>query len=271
MNLTFFYIVKKEFFLRNVTVRNNLAGEVMVIFSFFRDDPEAISALLGSVQQAFPQISSLVYVINGKANDTIQDLDIQVFHGNDHLIECMEDLQFRISPKSFFQTNTTQALNLYRVVRDWAGLEGTETVYDLYTGTGTIALFLARHCALVVGLEYVPEAIDDAILNANLNGIRNADFFAGDIRLLLTPEFMEAHGRPDVIITDPPRTGMHEDVVKAILSARPRRIVYVSCNPATQARDLAVLSEHYRVDRCQPVDMFPYTHHVENVALLTLR
>lgn len=270
-NLPFFDIVNKAGFLRNVTVRNNLAGDVMVIFSFFRDDPEAIAALLGSVKQAFPRITSLAYVINGKANDTIQDLDIQVFHGNDHLIERMEDLQFRISPKSFFQTNTTQALNLYRTVRDWATLEGGETVYDLYTGTGTIALFLARHCARVVGLEYVPEAIEDAILNADLNGIRNADFFAGDIRLLLTPEFMEAHGRPDVIITDPPRTGMHEDVVKAILTARPRRIVYVSCNPATQARDLAILSEQYNVERCQPVDMFPYTHHVENVALLTIR
>jgi 23S rRNA (uracil1939-C5)-methyltransferase len=180
----------------------------------------------------------------------------------------MEDLQFRISQKSFFQTNTTQALRLYQVVRDWAALTGNETVYDLYTGTGTIALFLARHCTRVVGLEFVPEAIDDANRNAELNGIKNAAFYAGDIRALLTADFIAANGSPDVIITDPPRTGMHEDVVKAILSVKPEKIVYVSCNPATQARDIVLLSEHYRAEKCQPIDMFPYTHHVENVTLL---
>jgi 23S rRNA (uracil1939-C5)-methyltransferase len=267
-DLGFFDIVNKEGLLRNLTVRNNLAGDVMVIFSFFRDDTAAIDSLLGAVQSRFPQITSLGYVINGKANDTIQDLEVKVFSGKDHLIETMEDLQFRISQKSFFQTNTTQALRLYQVVRDWAALTGNETVYDLYTGTGTIALFLARHCTRVVGLEFVPEAIDDANRNAELNGIKNAAFYAGDIRALLTADFIAANGSPDVIITDPPRTGMHEDVVKAILSVKPEKIVYVSCNPATQARDIVLLSEHYRAEKCQPIDMFPYTHHVENVTLL---
>jgi 23S rRNA (uracil1939-C5)-methyltransferase len=209
-------------------------------------------------------------VINSKANDTITDLPVNLFKGNDHLLEKMEDLVFSISPKSFFQTNTEQAHQLYCVARDFANLKGNEIVYDLYTGTGTIALFLANRCRKVVGLEYVPEAIDDAKKNAGLNHIENSFFHAGDIRGLLNESFTAENGRPDVIITDPPRTGMHADVVEAIVAARPARIVYVSCNPATQARDVALLSGSYRLVKIQPVDMFPFTHHVENVALLEL-
>ncbi len=270
-NLDFFDIVRKEGFLRNLTIRNNLAGEVMAIFSFFRDDREDIEKLLNAVALEFPQITSLMYVINPKANDTLNDLEVLSYKGTDHLIESMDNLKFRISPKSFFQTNTTQAFRLYSLAREFASLTGNETVYDLYTGTGTIALFMAASCKKVIGIEYVPEAIEDANRNAEINGITNASFFTGDIRALLNESFFASHGHPDVLITDPPRTGMHEDVVKAILMASPERIVYVSCNPATQARDIQLLSEHYEVTRCQPVDMFPYTHHVENVALLTKR
>jgi 23S rRNA (uracil1939-C5)-methyltransferase len=266
--LDFFDIVRKEGFLRNLTIRNTLSGDVMVIFSFYRDDHEDIASLLQAVSVQFPQITSLMYVINPKANDTINDLDVKLYSGVDHLLESMENLKFRISPKSFFQTNTSQAYQLYSIVREFAGLQGSETVYDLYTGTGTIALFLAGNCKKVIGIESVPEAIEDANRNAEFNGIQNASFFTGDIRGLLNESFFQLHGQPDVLITDPPRTGMHEDVVKAILQARPGRIVYVSCNPATQARDIQLLSGHYQVTRCQPVDMFPYTHHVENVALL---
>jgi 23S rRNA (uracil1939-C5)-methyltransferase len=212
-----------------------------------------------------------MYVINPKANDTLNDLEVLPFKGKDHLIESMDNLKFRISPKSFFQTNTTQAYRLYSMAREFASLTGNETVYDLYTGTGTIALFMAASCKKVIGLEYVPEAIEDANLNAEINSITNAAFFTGDIRALLNESFFASHGHPDVMVTDPPRTGMHEDVVKAILLAAPSRIVYVSCNPATQARDIQLMSELYEVARCQPVDMFPYTHHVENVALLTKR
>jgi 23S rRNA (uracil1939-C5)-methyltransferase len=270
-DLDFFDLVRQEGLLRNLIIRNNLAGEVMVIFSFFRNDGEAIRDLLNLTADNYPQITSLMYVINPKANDTLQELDLNLFRGKDHLIEQMDGLQFRISPKSFFQTNPTQALHLYRIVLDWAALTGRETVYDLYTGTGTIALFLARHCKKVIGIEYVEDAIDDAIQNAALNGIGNTAFFAGDIRRLLQESFFNEHGFPDVLVTDPPRTGMHEDVIRSILSTAPRRIVYVSCNPATQARDLKMLDERYRVTACQPVDMFPHTHHVENVALLVLR
>ena len=269
-NLEFFDIVRKEGFLRNLIIRNTLSGDMMVIVSFFRDDPDAIDRLLSATAGEFPQITSLMYVINPKANDTLNDLDVILFKGSDHLIESMENLHFMISPRSFFQTNTTQACRLYSVAREFAGLTGGETVYDLYTGTGTIALFLAARCKKVIGIESVSEAIEDARKNAGLNGIANAFFFAGDIRELLTESFFLRHGYPDVLITDPPRTGMHEDVVKAILEAAPGRIVYVSCNPATQARDIQLLSGRYRVERCQPVDMFPYTHHVENVALLRL-
>jgi 23S rRNA (uracil1939-C5)-methyltransferase len=263
--------VRKDGLLRNLTIRNNLAGEVMVIFSFYRDDREDIENLMNAVALEFPQIVSLMYVINSKANDTLNDLEILTFKGRDHLIESMESLQFRISPKSFFQTNTTQAYRLYSLAREFASLKGHETVYDLYTGTGTIALFLAASCKNIIGIEYVPEAIEDAKKNAEINHITNASFFTGDIRALLNESFFATHGHPDVLVTDPPRTGMHEDVVKAILQAVPSRIVYVSCNPATQARDIQLLSEVYEVARCQPVDMFPYTHHVENIALLTKR
>lgn len=269
-NLKFFDLIHQEGLLRNLILRNNLAGEWMAIFSFFRDDQDQIVALLDAVASQFPQITSLMYVINSKANDTITDLPVNLFKGNNQLLEKMEDLVFSISPKSFFQTNTEQAHQLYCVARDFANLKGSEIVYDLYTGTGTIALFLANRCRKVVGLEYVPEAIEDAKKNAGLNRIENSFFYAGDIRELLNESFTEENGRPDVIITDPPRTGMHTDVVEAILAARPGRIVYVSCNPATQARDVSLLSGSYRLVKIQPVDMFPFTHHVENVALLVL-
>jgi 23S rRNA (uracil1939-C5)-methyltransferase len=267
-NLAFFDLLRQEGLLRNLIIRNNLAGEVMVVFSFYENDSVAIEKLLHAVAGKFPQIASLMYAINSKANDTLNDLEVKLFRGRDHLVEKMEDLEFSISPKSFFQTNTKQAYNLYCTTRDFAGLTGKETVYDLYTGTGTIALFLARNCQKVVGLEHVPEAISDAKRNAELNGISNAVFLSGDIRELLNDQFIEQHGRPGVIITDPPRTGMHADVIQAIIAADPQRIVYVSCNPATQARDIQLLSTRYKVLKTQPVDMFPFTHHVENVALL---
>jgi 23S rRNA (uracil1939-C5)-methyltransferase len=269
-NLSFFDLIRQEGLLRNLIIRNNLDGEVMAIFSFFRNDQEIIEKLLLAVGQKFPQIVSLMFVINPKANDTLNDIDIQLFSGKDHLIEKMEDLSFRISPKSFFQTNTTQAYRLYSVAREFADLTGSETVYDLYTGTGTIALFLARQCNKVIGLEYVQQAIDDANINAQLNEISNATFFSGDIKDLLNETFIAQNGKPDIIITDPPRNGMHADVIKSIIAAAPGRIVYVSCNPATQARDIELLSPFYRMVKSQPVDMFPFTHHVENVALLEL-
>jgi 23S rRNA (uracil1939-C5)-methyltransferase len=267
-DLPFFNLVRQEGLLRNLIIRNNLAGEVMAVFSFFRDDSPVIERLLSAVAERFPQIASLLYVINPKANDTLNDLEVRLFRGKDHLTENMEGLTFSISPKSFFQTNTRQAYNLYCIARDFAGLTGNETVYDLYSGTGTITLFMAHNCRKVVGLENVGDAVTDARKNAGQNDISNAVFLTGDIRELLNDELLKQHGRPDVIITDPPRTGMHADVIKAILAAAPERIVYVSCNPATQARDIQLLSEHYRVIKTQPVDMFPYTHHVENVALL---
>jgi 23S rRNA (uracil1939-C5)-methyltransferase len=267
-NLAFFDLIRQDGLLRNLIIRNNLAGEVMVIFSFFRPDYEVIEKLLDAVALKFPQITSLMYVINPKANDTLNDLEIKLFKGSDHLIEKMEDLIFKISPKSFFQTNTEQAYKLYCIARDFAGLSGSETVYDLYTGTGTIALFLARNCQKVVGLEYVPEAIEDAKKNTELNNIPNAAFYAGDIRELLNESFIRQNGHPDVVITDPPRTGMHADVIQAIITSHPQRIVYVSCNPATQARDIAMLSPQYKLLKTQPVDMFPFTHHIENIALL---
>jgi len=224
--------------------------------------------LLQALADAFPAITSLLYVINGKANDTLFDQDIRVFKGTDCIYEHMEDLRFKIGPKSFYQTNSLQAYELYKVVREFAGLTGNERVYDLYTGTGTIANFVAHQCRQVVGIEYVPEAIEDAKVNASLNGLGNTLFYAGDMKDVLSPAFVEAHGRPDVIITDPPRAGMHEDVIRVILQAAPERIVYVSCNPATQARDLALLEADYRITRVQPVDMFPHTQHVENVVQL---
>ena len=269
--LEFFDLRDHKGLLRNLLVRNTLDGDVMVIVVFFYDDVEKRVALLDFIAATFPAVTSLFYVINSKKNDSLSDQVPVHYYGNDHLVEKMEDLKFRIGPKSFYQTNTKQALNLYSVAREFAGLTGQETVYDLYTGTGTIACFIASKARRVIGVEYIEDAVSDARINAGMNNIDNTSFFAGDMRDVLTESFFEANGHADVIITDPPRAGMHEDVVKAILSAAPEKIVYVSCNPATQARDLYLLSEKYKVTAVQPVDMFPHTHHVENVALLERR
>jgi len=233
------------------------------------DFSQEIQGLLAYVRDNYPEVTSLLYVINNKCNDTIGDLPVLTFSGSDFITEEMEGLRFKVGPKSFYQTNSRQAYNLYKVARDYAGLTGDELVYDLYTGTGTIANFVARSCRQVIGIEYVPEAIEDAKVNASLNGLANTLFYAGDMKDILTDDFIRTHGRPDVIITDPPRAGMHGDVVDVILRAAPKRIVYVSCNPATQARDLQLLCADYKVERVQPVDMFPHTQHVENVVLLT--
>ena len=254
--------------LRTLVIRNTLKGEWMVLVVFFEDDEAERKGLLDHLQLKFPEITSLMYCINRKANDSIFDQEILHYAGRDHIMEEMEDLQFKIGPKSFFQTNSLQALELYRKVRDLAGLAGGEVVYDLYTGTGTIALFLARQAQKVVGIEYIEDAIRDARVNAEVNGIGNATFFSGDIKDVLTQDFVREQGRPDVLITDPPRAGMHKDVVDAILEVAPSRIVYVSCNPATQARDLQLLGENYRILEIQPFDMFPQTYHVENILLL---
>ncbi len=267
-NLDFFDLVNQRGFLRNLTIRNNQKGEFMVIISFFRDDKSLIIPLLENLKQSFPEIVSLFYVINTKANDTVTDLEHILFFGNDHLTEEMEGLKFRIGPKSFYQTNPRQAQKLYEVTRNFACLTGRELVYDLYTGTGTIALYIARYCSEVLGIESVPEAIDDARKNAELNNITNIKFFAGDSRKILTKEFITEQGYPDVIIVDPPRSGMHADVVRIITESGAARIVYVSCNPATQARDIQLMTPNYNLVCLQPVDMFPHTSHIENVALL---
>jgi len=266
--LDFFDIRNQNGFLRNTIIRTSTTGEVMLIIVFYYEDSERCEALMNAIADKFPEITSLLYVINRKGNDTITDQEVLVFKGNDHIFEQMEGLKFKIGPKSFYQTNSDQAYELYKVARDFAQLTGKEVVYDLYTGTGTIANFVARSAQKVVGIEYVPEAIDDAKINSELNGISNTIFFAGDMKNVLSAEFIEKHGRPDVIITDPPRAGMDAKVVETILAAAPDRIVYVSCNPATQARDLELMKEQYRVEKIQPVDMFPHTHHVENVVLL---
>lgn len=266
--LSFYNLRSGGGLLRNLIIRNTLSGEVMLIVVFFEDDEDSRKGLLDHLRSAFPEITSLMYCINQKANDTISDQEILLHSGRDHIIEKMEDLQFKIGPKSFFQTNSLQALELYRKVREFAGLTGGEVVYDLYTGTGTIGLFLAGSASKVVGLEFIDEAILDARVNAELNGISNAIFFSGDIKDVLSREFIDREGKPDVLITDPPRAGMHADVVDAILYANPKQIVYVSCNPATQARDLQLLSGKYRVLEVQPVDMFPHTYHVENIVKL---
>lgn len=254
--------------LRTLILRSNHLGEIMLII-VWAEEPDI--RLMNFIRDSFPEIVSLMYVINHKLNDTINDLHVHLFHGQDHLIEHMEDLQFKVGPKSFYQTNTYQAYELYKIARSFAGLTGHELVFDLYTGTGTIANFVARNARQVIGIEYVPEAIEDAKVNAQINGINNTLFFAGDMKDILNEDFITHHGRPDVIITDPPRAGMHEDVVRTILFAEPCRIVYVSCNPATQARDLQLLDSKYRITRIQPVDMFPHTQHVENVVLLEKR
>lgn len=272
--LEFFNLRTQEGMLRNMMVRTSSTGELMVLLQckIVNDTQLAqMKDLLQYVGDTFPQITSLLYVINNKCNDTIGDLDVEVFKGNDHIYEEMEGLRFKVGPKSFYQTNSEQAYNLYKVARDFAGLTGNELVYDLYTGTGTIANFVARRARKVVGIEYVPEAIEDAKVNSQINGIENTLFYAGDMKDILTQDFINEHGRPDVIITDPPRAGMHNDVIDVLLFAEPRRIVYVSCNPATQARDLQLLDAKYKVTAVQPVDMFPHTHHVENVVLLEKR
>jgi 23S rRNA (uracil1939-C5)-methyltransferase len=243
----------------------------MVIISFYHEDEEKRTALLEHLKNKSPEITSLMYVINPKGNDTISDLEVKLYAGKDHIIETMEDLKFKVGPKSFYQTNSLQAYELYKVAREFASLTGNETVYDLYTGTGTIANFVAHSAKKVVGIEYIPEAIKDAEENSKLNGITNTRFFAGDMKDVLNSEFISREGKPDVIITDPPRAGMHTDVIEAILNAEPDRIVYVSCNSATQARDLKLLDEKYSVREIQPVDMFPHTHHVENIVLLKRR
>ena len=265
---SFYNIREGHGLLRNLIVRTASTGDVMVILSVFEDDKPRIETLLAHVSQQFPSITSLLYVVNPKANDTINDLDIILYKGNDFIMEQMEGISFKVGPKSFYQTNSQQAYELYKVVRDFAALAGDELVYDLYTGTGTIANFLANKCKMVVGVEYVPEAIEDAKANAEINGITNTFFTAGDMKDVLIPEFFEEHGLPDVVILDPPRAGVHPDVVKRLQEANPKRIVYVSCNPATQARDIALLGLGYRVTKVQPVDMFPHTHHLENVVLL---
>lgn len=273
-NLEFFDLRSQEGMLRNMMVRTSTTGELMVLLQckITRDEQmERMKELLQFVAGKFPQISSLLYVVNNKCNDTIGDLDVEVFKGKDHIFEVMEGLKFKIGPKSFYQTNSEQAYNLYKVTREFAGLTGDELVYDLYTGTGTIANFVSKSARKVIGIEYVPEAIEDAKVNSVINGIGNTLFYAGDMKDILTEDFIGQHGRPDVIITDPPRAGMHNDVINVILFAEPKRIVYVSCNPATQARDLQLLDEKYRVTAVQPVDMFPHTHHVENVVLLEKR
>lgn len=270
-NLAFFDLRNQEGFLRTLMIRTTSTGELMVVVVFFHEDEARRVALLDSVAEAFPQITSLLYVINSKANDTITDQKILCYRGVDAIYEEMEGLRFKIGPKSFYQTNSEQAYELYKVARAFAGLTGDELVYDLYTGTGTIANFVSRSARKVIGIEYVPEAIEDAKVNSALNGIDNTLFYAGDMKDILTDDFIARHGRPDVIITDPPRAGMHESVVNVILNASPLRIVYVSCNPATQARDLQMLDAKYKVTAVQPVDMFPHTHHVENVVQLTLR
>lgn len=270
-----FYDIRKQCgLLRDIMVRNSDTGEWMVLIQFHyeKDEDEVIAKnLLQHIADSFPEITSLLYVNNQKGNDTFNDLNIEVFKGNDYIYETMDGLTFKVGAKSFYQTNTKQAYHLYSVVRDFANLTGNELVYDLYTGTGTIANFVSRYAKRVIGIEYVPEAIEDAIINSEINNISNTLFFAGDMKDILTESFISENGTPDIIITDPPRAGMHPDVVQTIIKTAPKRIVYVSCNPATQARDLSLLDDLYEVVAVQPVDMFPHTPHVENVVLLNRR
>lgn len=277
-NLSFYNIKENHGLLRTLMIRIASTGEIMVCLTFGEDDPEKINDVMTAIRERFPEITSLLYVVNLKLNDSIADQEVNAFFGPEYIEEEMEGLKFRINAKSFYQTNSLQAYELYKVARDFAGLSPDKEqtgekplVYDLYTGTGTIANFVARQASQVVGIEYVEEAIADAKLNAEVNGLDNTLFYAGDMKNVLTDEFVNKHGRPDVMIVDPPRAGMHEDVVKVILNAAPEVIVYVSCNPATQARDLALLDKSYKVTAVQPVDMFPHTHHVENVVKLEKR
>lgn len=269
--MSFYDLKSNSGFLRTLMIRIASTGEIMVLMAVGEDNQGTIQKLMSAINDRFPEITSLSYVINTKLNDTFADLDIVTFSGRPYIEERMDDLRFRIGPKSFYQTNSEQAHRLYEVARDFADLKGGELVYDLYTGTGTIANFVAKCCRKVIGIEYVEDAIKDARINSEVNGIENTLFFAGDMKDVLTDDFIDEHGRPEVMIVDPPRAGMHSDVVNVILNAEPERIVYVSCNPATQARDLALLDEKYKVVRVQPVDMFPHTHHVENVVKLQRR
>lgn len=270
-SLAFYDLRAQHGFMRTLMIRIASTGEVMVVAVVGSDDVAATETMLNAINAEFPEITSLHYVINLKVNDSIADQEVIHFSGKPYIEEEMEGLRFRVGPKSFYQTNSLQAYELYKVVRNFAELSGNELVYDLYTGTGTIANFVSHSAAHVIGIEYVKEAIDDAIINSQANGINNTEFYAGDMKDVLTDEFISKHGRPDVMIVDPPRAGMHQDVVDVILRALPRRIVYVSCNPATQARDLQLLDAAYKVEAVQPVDMFPHTHHVENVVKLSLR
>ncbi|WP_313115181.1 23S rRNA (uracil(1939)-C(5))-methyltransferase RlmD [Aequorivita sediminis] len=271
LNLSFFNTRNQEGFLRTLMIRTSSTQEVMVLIQFYYEDKENRELLLKAIAEEFPQITSLLYVINSKGNDTIYDQEIGLFYGRDHIFEEMEGLKFKINAKSFYQTNSEQAYELYKITRDFANLSGSELVYDLYTGTGTIAQFVAKKAKKVVGVEAVPDAIEAAKENALLNKIDNAEFYVGDMKKVFNEEFINTHGKPDVVITDPPRDGMHADVVQQLLNLEAQRIVYVSCNSATQARDLALLDEKYKVIKVQPVDMFPQTHHVENVVLLEKR
>lgn len=267
---SFYHLNEHKGLMRSIILRNNSKNEWMLIVVFAENDNEKINQLLSAIKNQFPQIVSLQYVLNQKLNDTIFDLPVNLFSGDPYLTQNLEDISFRIGPKSFFQTNTDQTLALYGKAREMAQLTGNELVYDLYTGVGSIALFVAQKAKHVVGIEYIEQAIDDAKLNAQINNINNTTFYAGDLKDVLNDQLINTHGKPDVIITDPPRAGMHTDVIAQILKVEPKRIVYVSCNPATQARDIALLTEKYKVTQVQPVDMFPHTHHVENIALLEL-
>ncbi len=267
---TFFNIRAHEGLLRTLIIRNTMLGELMVILTFFENNQEKINQILEFLKTSFPQITSLMYAINQKGNDSIGDQELICYSGKDHIIEDFEGIKFKIGPKSFFQTNSKQALELYKITRDFAGIQANDVVYDLYTGTGTIANFVAHQAKKVVGVEYVPEAIEDALVNSQINGINNTIFFSGDMKDVLTSSFIAQHGKPDIIITDPPRAGMHEDVINRILEAEPKVVVYVSCNAATQARDLHLMSGKYKVTKAQAVDMFPHTHHTESVVKLEL-
>jgi 23S rRNA (uracil1939-C5)-methyltransferase len=267
----FFDLVKMQGLMRNLIIRTANTGEIMVIVQFGRNEKESIDKMMNFIIERFPKITSLFSIVNTKGNETFHDLEMNLWYGRLYILESMEDLKFKVGPKSFYQTNSEQSFELYKIARNYAGLGGDEVVYDLYTGTGTIANFVAKSAKKVIGLEYVPEAIEDAKENSEINSITNTDFYAGDIKDLLTEDFLAFHGKPDVIITDPPRAGMHEDVIKMLKKAAPAKIVYVSCNPATQARDLAMLDDLYKVEKVQPVDMFPHTYHVENVVLLKKR
>ena len=270
-HIPFFNTRQQTGVLRTLMIRNTSIGELMIVIQFFKEDETNRIALLEHLKTTFPEITSLQYIINGKANDTIYDQEVVCYAGRDHIFEEMEGLRFKINAKSFYQTNSDQAYNLYKITRDFAGLTGKELVYDLYTGTGTIAQFVAKKALKVIGVESVPDAISAAKENAVLNQIDNVDFFVGDMKNVFNREFIDTHGHPDVIITDPPRDGMHKDVVAQILEIAPEKIVYVSCNSATQARDLALLDSVYKISKTQAVDMFPQTHHVENVVLLEKR